>query len=326
MTAAGTQSDAALFNDSGWDGTWDAVWASAVADGRAGLDRGVAHPVLATAVRRGDRQTWGFQVVRDIQRRAEESMWSLVRKKESGRVSRMGRLTGIDARGGRYLQLMPYTTLRGEEVGEVSDSDPFARAVSAAAGVGADLKWGVTSSLALDATINPDFGQVEVDPAVVNLSAFETFFPERRPFFLEGADIFRNFGRNGANNAMGFNRSNPQLFYSRRIGRRPQGGADGEYVDAPAATTILGAAKLTGKTAGDWSFNLLEAVTAREYADVANGPLRQEDEVEPLTNYLAARIRRDLGQRGGHRLDHDRRAPRSPATRGWPGASRRRPT
>ena len=136
--------------------------------------------------------------------------------------------------------------------------------------MGLDLKWGVTSSLTLDATVNPDFGQVEVDPAVVNLTAFETFFEERRPFFLEGANIIQNFGRNGATSYFGFNRANPTLFYSRRIGRQPQGAAVGEYVDAPSATTILSAAKLTGKTAGGWSLNLLEAVTAREHADVAD--------------------------------------------------------
>jgi hypothetical protein len=299
VTAAGTQSDAVLFNDSGWDGTWDAVWASAVTIDERGWTAELRIPFSQLRFEAGDDMTWGFQVVRDVQRKAEESMWSLVGRKESGRVSRMGHLTGLTARGSRYLQVLPYTTLRGERVGTVSEGDPFAQAASMAAGLGADVKWGVTSSLALDATINPDFGQVEVDPAVVNLSAFETFFPERRPFFLEGADIFRTFGRNGANNAMGFNRSNPQLFYSRRIGRRPQGEPDGEFVDTPSATTILGAGKLAGKVSGGWSFNLLEAVTAREYADVADGPARSRVEVEPLTNYLAARVRRDLGQRAG---------------------------
>ena len=299
VTAAGTQSDAALFNDSGWDGTWDAVWASAVQVDETGWTAELRIPFSQLRYEAGMGQTWGFQVVRDLQRRAEESMWSLVQKHESGRVSRMGHLTGVDARGSGYLQVMPYTTVRGERLGSVPEGDPFAEAVSAAAGVGADLKWGMTSSLALDATINPDFGQVEVDPAVVNLTAFETFYPEKRPFFLEGADIIRNFGRNGANNSMGFNRASPQLFYSRRIGRRPQGDPGAEYSDVPSSTTIIGAGKITGRTAGGWSVNLLEAVTARERAEVANGPLRGQEEVEPLTNYLVARVRRDIGQRAG---------------------------
>ena len=106
----------------------------------------------------------------------------------------------------------------------------------------------MSSNLSLDGTINPDFGQVEVDPAVVNLTAFETFFEEKRPFFIEGANIFSNFGRGGANNFWGFNRADPMLFYSRRIGRAPQGSASGDFVEQPTSTTILGAAKLTGKT------------------------------------------------------------------------------
>ncbi len=105
----------------------------------------------------------------------------------------------------------------------------------------------------LDATINPDFGQAEVDPAVVNLTAYETFFQEKRRFFIEGAEIFNNFGQGGSNNFFGFNNSNPNLFYSRRIGRAPSVSADGDFVDAPRATTILGAAKLTGKTSNGWS-------------------------------------------------------------------------
>jgi hypothetical protein len=127
----------------------------------------------------------------------------------------------MDVRGRRHLSLLPHTTARGEFLGEVADGDPFRSRANAAGGLGLDVKWGVTSSLTLDGTVNPDFGQVEVDPAVVNLTAYETFFEEKRPFFLEGADVIDHFGRNGATGCMGFNRSNPTLFYSRRIGRAP---------------------------------------------------------------------------------------------------------
>jgi hypothetical protein len=167
------------------------------------------------------------------------------------------------------------------------------------ASLGLDVKWGFTSNMTMDAAVNPDFGQVEVDPAVVNLTAFETFFEEKRPFFIEGSQAFDNFGRNGASGHMGFNRTNPTLFYSRRIGRTPQGGAIGEYVGRPSSTTIFGAAKLTGKTSRGWTVNFIDAVTAREWADTATGATRGRAEVEPFTNYLATRVRRDVGQRAG---------------------------
>ena len=158
-------------------------------------------------------------------------------------------------------------------------------------------KYRFSSNLSLDGTINPDFGQVEVDPAVVNLTAFETFFEEKRPFFIEGANIFGDFGRTGSNNFWGFNRAEPLIFYSRRIGRSPQGSVDAEFVDTPTATTILGAAKVTGKTRNGWSLGTLEAVTGREYAITVDDTTRGEGEVEPLSNYFVGRAQREIGRR-----------------------------
>ena len=140
---------------------------------------------------------------------------------------------------------------------------------------------------------------MEVDPAVVNLSAFETFFEEKRPFFLEGSQLFGNFWQGGSNNFWGFNTSDPQIFYSRRIGRAPQLSADGDFTSAPSATTILGATKLTGKTAGGWSIALLEAVTDRESARTMKNSIGGRVDVEPLTNYAVVRLRRDIGRRAG---------------------------
>jgi hypothetical protein len=159
-----------------------------------------------------------------------------------------------------------------------------------------DLKYALRPNVILNATVNPDFGQVEIDPAVVNLGAFETFFPEKRPFFIEGAQIFSNFGELGANSRMGFNREEPILIHTRRIGRYPQGSASGDFVDMPSGTTILGAAKVTGKTTGDWSFGILEAVTSREYARTVSEDLRSRAEVEPLTNYFAGRVLKEFHQ------------------------------
>ena len=172
-----------------------------------------------------------------------------------------------------------------------------------------------------DATVNPDFGQVEVDPAVVNLTAFETFFDEKRPFFLEGSQIFNNFGRGGSNDFWGFNNSEPQIFYSRRIGRAPQLAADRRLRRPPTATTILGAAKLTGKTARGWSLGLLEAVTSEETARTQ--PLRAAKRVvEPLTT-TPWPVQREVGRRAGsaagtsvnRALDHAGRCERPRQTR-----------
>ena len=299
VTAAGTQVDEAMFNDASSDSSWDAVWDSAVTVDGEGWIAEMRIPLSQLRFLPGQDRTWGLHFARNIKRKAEEDWWAFIGKKESGLMSRAGTLTGLDLEPRRHLSLLPYATLRGEFLGDADPADPFTNAAEATGGAGLDLKWGVTNSLTLDATVNPDFGQVEVDPAVVNLTAFETFFEERRPFFLEGSNIIGNFGRNGTTSTFGFNRANPTIFYSRRIGRQPQGQTAGEYVDAPSATTILSAAKLTGKTSRGWSFNLIDAVTAREHADVAIGPLRRKDEVEPLTNYLATRVRRDVGQRAG---------------------------
>ena len=163
---------------------------------------------------------------------------------------------------------------------------------------GLNMKYGVSSSLTLDAAINPDFGQVEVDPAVVNLTQFEVFFEERRPFFTEGAKVFGNFGRSGASEYWGFFRPEPTLFYSRRFGRAPQGRVSGTYVDVPASTTILGATKLVGRTRGGWTIGALDAVTGRERARVSDGVQTTRPEVEPLTNYAVFRAQRELGRRG----------------------------
>ncbi len=221
VTAAGTQSDAVIFNDSSDDDSWDAVWESEVQVDERGWTAELRIPLSQVRFQTGTTQTWGLNVVRYVQRHAEEDWWALTRKNESALASRFGHLTGLDVRGRPHLALLPYVTARGEFTGDVPPDDPFTDPAMAAGGLGLDLKWGVTSSFTVDATINPDFGQVEVDPAVVNLTAFETFFEEKRPFFLEGADIITRFGRNGASGYMGFNRANPTLFYSRRAGRAP---------------------------------------------------------------------------------------------------------
>ncbi len=314
VSAAGVQSDTTIYNDSWTDNSWDAVWESAVKIDATGWAVEMRIPYSQLRFSGSAQLTFGINAMRYIQRKKEEAWLVRVPKTESGMASRMGHLDGLDGVSPRRtVELVPYLVSRAEYV-EPDAGDPFNDGARAFASAGLDLKYRVSSSLSLDATINPDFGQVEVDPAVVNLTAFETFFEEKRPFFIEGANIFSNFGRAGANNFWGFNRAEPMLFYSRRIGRSPQGDASGDFVEKPTATTILGAAKLTGKTRNGWSLGALDAVTGREWAKAVNGLQRSETEVEPITNYFVGRVEREFGRRAavgalGTAVNRDLREP-----------------
>jgi hypothetical protein len=300
VSAANVQTDAVLFNDSWDDWSWDAVWQSQVAADDDGWSVEIRIPLSQLRFPAADKQTWGVNLERFIRRRNEGSWLEMVPKNQTGRASRMVHLVGLDGlKPTRHLELLPYTAGRAEFVAPQRAGNPFNDGSRAFGSAGLDMKYGLTSNLTLNATVNPDFGQVEVDPAVVNLSAFETFFQEKRSFFLEGAQIFNNFGRGGSNSFWGFNNSEPQIFYSRRIGRSPQLDAPGDYADPPTATTILGAAKLTGKTSRGWSIGLLEAVASAEEAPTQTGLLSGEAVVEPMTNYAVVRVQRDIGRRAG---------------------------
>jgi len=297
VSAAGVQGDAAIYNDSWEDSSWDAVWESAVKTDEGGWTVEMRIPFSQLRFTADEHHTFGINATRYIQRKNERDWLVHVPKTESGLASRMGHLEGLNGVSPhRTLELLPYLSSRAEYVAPPASGDPFNDGTRLFGSGGLDLKYRPTSSLTLDGTINPDFGQVEVDPAVVNLTAFETFFEEKRPFFIEGANIFSNFGRSGSNSFWGFNRSEPLIFYSRRIGRSPQGSADGDFVDRPSATTILGAAKITGKTRNGWSVGLLEAVTGRERAQTVTDGFLSRTEVEPLSNYLVGRVQREKGR------------------------------
>jgi len=298
VSAAGVQRDALIYNDNFLDSTWDAVWASAVQVGPDGWTVELRIPLSQLRFPKSDRYTWGLNVQRIIQRRNEADWLQLVPKNESGLASRMARLEGIAGIDPpTALEFLPYVTAKEEFIAPAIAGSPFNDGSRFSAGAGLDLKYGISSSLTLDATFNPDFGQVEVDPAVVNLSQFETFFEERRPFFTEGAKVFGDFGRSGASQYWGFFRPEPTLYYSRRIGRYPQVKVNDRYVDIPSWTTILGAAKVVGRTRKGWTVGLLDAVTGREYAQLSNGSQTATAEVEPLTNYAVVRAQREIGRR-----------------------------
>jgi len=294
LSAAGVQADRALYDDTRSDEAWDAVWTGAVSlDGR-GWTAEMRIPYSQLRFANRASHTWGINVERVIRRTREDAWLVLTPKKERGLVSRMGHLAGLEGIAPKpHLALLPYAVARGEMVAPERPGDPFNDGSLGFVTAGLDVKWGVSTGFTLDATVNPDFGQVELDPAVINLTAFETFFEEKRPFFTEGAQIFRNFGRLGGADA-----DAPDLFYSRRIGRDPQGSASGDYVDRPSSSTILGAAKLTGKTRSGWSVGLLAAGTSREDARVQSGGARSEVPVEPFTTHLVGRLLRENG-RGG---------------------------
>ena len=290
---SGAIRDAVIGSDGNEDDSWDPVWdARAVVDNE-GWTAEIRIPLSQLRYNRQADAVWGIQFQRTIFRKGEEDYFAFTPKKEQGGVNRYGHLVGLGALGTSHpLELLPYTVARNERL-LTDPQNPFRSSSDYFGSVGGDLKYGVTSDLTLDLTVNPDFGQVEVDPAEVNLTAFETFFPERRSFFVEGADLFA-FGRSRAFN----NFSVPTIFHSRRIGRPPQRvliGPGFGFVDAPTQTTIGGAAKLTGRTSHGWSIGALDAITTKEDARFVD-PLgfRREDVVEPLTHYFAGGVHRDL--------------------------------
>jgi hypothetical protein len=282
------------------DATWDPVWSAAAAVTDSGWVAEMRIPFGQLRFNPGPSQTWGLQVERRIARKQEQALFAFTPKDQPAGVALYGHLLGLEGiQPPRPLEILPYASGRllsrpaVPRNASVGFSDPFWSRSDLDAGAGADVKYRLTPNLTLDATLNPDFGQVEVDPAVINLTAYETKFDEKRPFFVEGAEILR-FGTSVQGNPEG---GPPQLVYSRRIGRAPQLGlpADAAYADVPETTTILGAAKLTGRTAEGWSVGLLEAVTQGESGLVMDtAGLRREVVVEPLANYLAGRLKRDF--------------------------------
>lgn len=295
----GVKKDVYHSDDGNEDLGWDAVWEVATRQDSAGW---VAEYRIPFSQLRfggapdGGERVWGLQIQREIARYEERDTWAPWNRQSAGFVSSFGDLAGLVGVGvPRRLELQPYASSRLTRA-PGSTQNPFYRKSDLSASAGLDVKAGLPLGLTLTATLNPDFGQVEVDPAVVNLTAFETFFPERRPFFVEGSDIFQ-FGTTRSFNNYGFY----QYFYTRRIGRSPQRRLFGpalSFADAPQETTIGVAAKVSGKTRGGWSVGLLDALTMPEKArflDEAGD--RRTTEVEPLSNYLVARLKRDF--RGG---------------------------
>jgi hypothetical protein len=287
----------------GGDPSWDPVWEVQTSIDSLGWTAEMRIPFSQLRYpSTSAEQTWGLQIWRQENRINELSQWAWWGLNETGGPPRFGHLHGLVIRHapGR-AEVMPYVVGRSSNI-PGNTSDPFFDPHALDGRVGGDAMYRVTSNLTLNATVNPDFGQVEVDPAVVNLTAFETFFQEKRPFFVEGAGYF---GLGGFSCFFCSNVSSLSMLATRRIGRPPQispyrGGlaVPVEYADVPENSTILGAAKLTGRTPSGWSIGSLDAVTRRETAPVEfTDSTRGSFAVEPLTNYFATRVAKDL--RGG---------------------------
>ncbi|MDQ3081146.1 MAG: carbohydrate binding family 9 domain-containing protein [Gemmatimonadota bacterium] len=281
---AGVKRDFYVSNDTNEDASWDAVWDVATAIDSLGWTAEFRIPFSQLRFANRAEHTFGLMIVRDVARTGERISWPLLRKDRQGYVSQAGDLGGISGLGSpSRLEIVPYLVTKNETRPSGSS---YRHPQSFAAGT--DVKYGLSSNLTLNATINPDFGQVEADPAVLNLSAFEQFFEERRPFFLEGAGIF-SFNTNCGDTDSGCT----GLFYSRRVGRSPQ--LSGIYGDETSATntTILGAGKLTGRLGKGLSVGFLDAITQREFGT-------QDRTIEPRTNYAVGRLEQDLrdGQTG----------------------------
>ncbi|MEN8145208.1 MAG: DUF5916 domain-containing protein [Gemmatimonadota bacterium] len=289
VTAAGVRVDWFHSRDSEFsrDGSFSPVWLARTNIDSEGWTAEMKIPFSQLRFNDADVQTWGLNVVRTIPAKNEDIFWTYVPRDETGWSSRFGTLTGVQGiKPSRRIELLPFfaSDTRVTSSSLVDPADPFNGTSEVTQRIGADLKMGLGPNLTLDATVNPDFGQINFDPAVVNLSGFETFFGEQRPFFNEGSQIFR------ARNAPGY-------FFSRRIGESPHGSTSGDFSDRPAAATILGAAKVSGRLGSGLSIGILGAVTARETAEtfsVSSGEFGRE-EVEPSAGWGVVRLQQEFG-------------------------------
>lgn len=293
ISAAGVKRDELITeNGDNSDEDWNPIWYAKTRIDDKGWSAEIKIPFDQLRFGKNDTHTWGLQVKRSIFRKDEASSWQLIPVHAPGYVHLFGDLRGINGiKGKREAEIYPYAVGKYETF-EKEQGNPFADGKASSFTGGLDGKIGVSSNLTLDFTINPDFGQVEADPSEVNLTVFETFFDEKRPFFIEGNNIL-NFQVTGGDGS--FARDN--LYYSRRIGRPPHYYPelrDNEYIDFPANTRIMSAFKLSGKTKKGFSIAVLESITAREKSEIDYLGERRSETVEPLSNYFVMRLQQDF--------------------------------
>ena len=298
VNAAGVKADQLLFNDGFDENTvdisWDPIWEIKTAIDDDGWTAEMKIPFSQLRFGRRQEQIWGFQVMRQLFRKNEVSLWQRILKNAPGWTSQFGELRGVTAiKPPRQVEMLPYAvgSLRNYPRQE---GNPLATGHDNRLFGGLDGKVGLTHDLTVNFTLNPDFGQVEADPSVINLTAYETYFEEKRPFFVEGRNI-TDFKITSGSGDFSFD----NLFYSRRLGREPQIYPETSgYYRLPQSTTILGALKLSGKTKNGWSIGLVEALTDKEQSSIylPESGTYEKAVAEPLANYLAFRLAKDYRQ------------------------------
>ena len=286
LTAGGTKVDFLCFNNQNDDYTWNAVWEGKVSHDAKGWYAEFKIPLsqLRYANTEGE-QEWGFTATRRIDRKAEQSFVHLIPQQNSGFVFNLSRLTGISGlTKSRRIELMPYTTVR-YKLSEKEEGNPYSKASEWKIGPGLDGKVGLSSNFTLDFSINPDFGQVEADPSTINLTAFEMYYEEKRPFFLEGKNIFNNMGE--------------AIFYTRRIGSRtlwrPED-QEGRYISEPQETAIISAVKLSGKSKNGLAVGIVNSLTAKGNTKINDLGHEYSMTAQPFTSYSVARLQQDFKQ------------------------------
>ncbi|HEY5469669.1 MAG TPA: DUF5916 domain-containing protein [Bacteroidales bacterium] len=294
VSSSGVKYDQMFTNDSGnGDSSWDPNWWVKTSINKEGWVAEMKIPFSQVRFDKNSGEVWGLDVARILYRKNEQTFWQHIPRDAPGLIHLFGELKGLEQiKPRKIFDVTPYGVAKTETFQAVPENPFQAAGKLSKFNGGIDAKIGVTNNMTMDLTINPDFGQVEADPSVVNLSAYETFFTEKRPFFIEGNNI-TNFGLGIGDGGVG----NDNLFYSRRIGRQPQVSPilnDGWYADIPTRTNILGAVKLTGKTKDGLSIGIVEAMTAQEKAEIDTIGGRKLTTVEPFTNYFVGRIQKDI--------------------------------
>ncbi len=295
LSVSGVRSDEFISeNGNEWDQSWNPIWFAKTNVDDKGWTGEVKIPLSQLRYNNDADKVWGFQVTRRLFRKEERSTWQYIPQNSGVWVSGFGELHGLkDIPMHRQVEIAPYVVAQADKY-KKEDGNPFATGFDKKLSGGVDGKVAITNDLILDFTINPDFGQVEADTSQVRIDGFQNFFEERRPFFIESRNIF---DYSLTNSIAGGNYDADLLFYSRRIGSSPHGYPNttgNEYVKMPLNTSILGAAKFSGKTRKGLSIGILESITEREMATVDNNGQKRRELVEPLTNYFVTRVQKDI--------------------------------
>lgn len=293
-SASGVKSDQIITADGdNWDDSWNPIWYLATAIVEDGWVAEMKIPVSQLRFAKSQNHTWGFQVRRSLFRKGENSFWRPFDRKASGWASHFGELNGIvNLKPKRQNEIAPYV-VGGIKTYDKEQGNIYKDGFDQKFNVGVDGRLGLSNNFTLDYSINPDFGQVEADASEVNLSAFESYFPEKRPFFVAGKET-TNFGLGFGDGDM----ARENLFYSRRVGASPSSypsdASDTAYVNQPENSRIIGALKVSGKTQNGWTVGLMETLTQSEYADIYYQGTEWTEKVEPFTNYFVSRAQKDL--------------------------------